>query len=77
MNQLFAGVAQIIVEDSGQNNIVIVSGANNHLSPKDVLASRDLLSGTKVLMSVLEIPEETVLTGLRLANELNSKAVIC
>ena len=71
---LFAsGVAQIIVEDSGQNSIVIVAGANDHLSPEDVEKSRDLLSKAKVMLCVLEIPRETALAGLRLANELNGK----
>ena len=68
--KFFLGVAQILVEDSGQNSIVIVAGANNHLTPEDVKASRDTLAKAKIMLTVLEVPRQTVLTGLKLANEL-------
>ena len=69
------GVAQIIVEDSGQNSIVIVSGANNHLTPDDVQASREILSKSKIMLTVMEIPRQTVLAGLKLASELGGKSI--
>ena len=31
-----SGVALIVVEESGQNNIVVAPGANSHVSPQDV-----------------------------------------
>ena len=58
------------MEDSGQNSIVIVAGANNYLTPEDVKASRDTLAKAKIMLTVLEVPRETVLAGLKLANEL-------
>ncbi len=72
INQIsgFKGLAQIIVEDSGQNSIVIVPGANNYLTTEDVMNSRDTFTKAKIMLSVLEIPRETVLSGLKLANEL-------
>ena len=68
------GVAQILVEDSGQNSIVIVAGANNNLTPEDVEASRDTLAKAKIMLTVLEVPQETVLAGLKLANQLGGKS---
>jgi len=67
-SQATTGVAQICVEDSGQNSIVIVGGANNCLTSEDVLKSREVISQAKILLCVLEIPRAAVLTGLRLAN---------
>lgn len=68
-----SGLAQIIVEDSGQNSIVIVPGANNCLTSEDVINSRDTLSSAKIMLTVLEVPRQTVLTGLKLANELGGR----
>lgn len=70
------GLAQIIVEDSGQNSIVIVPGANNYLTPEDVVRSRDMLDKAKIMLSVLEIPRQTVLRGLKLANELGGISLL-
>lgn len=64
------GLAQIIVEESGQNSIVIVPGANNLLNLEDVGQARETVSHAKVMLAVLEIPLQTVLCGLKLANEL-------
>jgi ribokinase len=77
INQIsgFKGLAQIIVEDSGQNSIVIVPGANNYLTTEDVMNSRDTFTKAKIMLSVLEIPRETVLSGLKLANELGGKNI--
>lgn len=66
-------MAQIIVEESGQNSIVIIPGANNYLITEDVMNSRDTFTKAKIMLSVLEIPHETVLSGLKLANELGGK----
>lgn len=65
-----SGLAQIIVEESGQNSIVIVPGANNCLTPEDVNLAHETLAQAKILLAVLEIPLQTVLRGLKLANEL-------
>ena len=68
------GLAQIIVEDSGQNSIVIVPGANNCLTSDDVNSAKAVLTTAKIMLTVLEIPREVVLNGLRLANELGGNS---
>ena len=67
------GFAQITVEDSGQNCVVTVSGANDLLTPEDVQKSRDVLSKAKVMLCEIQIPRKTALSGMRLANELGGK----
>ncbi len=55
-----SGVASIFVEPSGENRILIVPGANQHLRPADIdLAAADLL-GCRLILLQLEIPLETV-----------------
>eukprot|EP00099_Drosophila_melanogaster_P016225 NP_569850.1 uncharacterized protein Dmel_CG13369 [Drosophila melanogaster] len=59
------GVAQIAVSDGGENNIIIVVGANNRLSSCDVSSAKALFQEAKVLVCQLETPVEATLTALR------------
>jgi len=71
------GVGQIVVEDGGQNCVVTVNGANDHLSIQDVQNTRDMLAKAKIMLCELTIPQQTVLAGLKLANELGGRLYIC
>ncbi len=61
------GVALIVVDDAGQNSIVVASGANMHLSPQDVDAAKGAIAGADVLLLQLEIPLETVICAAEVA----------
>lgn len=54
------GVAFIIVEKSGENRIIVVSGANYTLSEEDLLKAEALLSQAKVVITQFEIPLPTI-----------------
>jgi ribokinase len=54
------GVAPIFVEPNGQNRIIVVKGANEHLRPVDVDAAAPLLRGVDTIILQFEIPLETV-----------------
>lgn len=45
------GIAQIIVSETGENQIVIVAGANNHLKEDDVERNSSLFKNCKVRLS--------------------------
>lgn len=49
-----SGIAQINVADSGDNQIVIVVGANTQLSEADVEAAREDVEAAQVLLCQLE-----------------------
>ncbi|HMM40430.1 MAG TPA: ribokinase [Thermomicrobiales bacterium] len=49
-----SGVAQIVVDASGENQIVIVPGANDLVQPEPVVAA--VAAGCDVLSAVLEVP---------------------
>ncbi|WP_159994558.1 ribokinase [Roseomonas sp. 18066] len=55
-----SGVAPIFVEASGENRILIIKGANEHLLPADVDAAAEDLKGCALILLQLEIPLETV-----------------
>ncbi|ULA67375.1 MAG: Ribokinase [Nitrospira sp.] len=61
------GVAMILVDAAGDNQIVVVPGSNQHLTPADVRQHAGLISGARVLLVQMEIPIETVQECLRLA----------
>ncbi|HXN99307.1 MAG TPA: ribokinase [Candidatus Acidoferrales bacterium] len=57
-----SGVALINIGDDGQNNIVVVPGANGKLLPKDITQSSALLRKAGMLLTQLEIPLITMET---------------
>lgn len=63
-----SGVALIIVDDAGNNVIVVAPGANQMLSPEDVKRAESDIASSGALVAQLEIPLETVEFAARLAN---------
>lgn len=62
------GVAPIWVdESSGNNAIIVVTGANDLLSPADVEAAREAIANAQVVLCQWESPLETTLAALRIA----------
>ncbi|AMS43026.1 hypothetical protein AA2016_4109 [Aminobacter aminovorans] len=62
------GAAFIFVSSrTGDNAIIIESGAAANLSPADVRAAEGLISGARVFVTQFEQPIETAIEGLRLA----------
>ena len=66
----------IIVEPSGENRIVIASGALEHLGPADVDAFGDELAAADVVVVSLEIPVATAVHALRVAHEAGTRTVL-
>ena len=61
---------------SGENAIVIVSGANSKLTPSDVQAADDLISSAKVVVCQLEVPPDTSLEALKLAKQRSKMNIV-
>lgn len=55
-----SGTASIVVDRRGENTIVVVPGANQHVTPVYLEAHLDVLRGAAVVLAQLEIPVETV-----------------
>ncbi len=62
-----SGLALIGVEDSGQNAIAIVGGANAMLSSDDVQRHESTIAAAGALLVQLEVPLATVVAAVKLA----------
>ena len=70
------GVALIVVDDAGQNSIVVVSGANGRFSPSDVDAAEDVIADADVLLLQLESPVETVNRATQVARAHDVRVIL-
>ncbi|WP_254699167.1 ribokinase [Rhodococcus sp. SGAir0479] len=61
------GAAVVQVDDSGENCITVVAGANGDLDAAAVRAAADDLQGAPVTVVQLEIPDDAVATAVALA----------
>lgn len=61
------GVASIIVE-GGENLIVVVPGANNHLTPQKVKDKERIIKNSDIILLQLEVPLETVVKVVEIAS---------
>ncbi len=64
------GVAMILVDRRGDNQIVVAPGSNGCLNPEDIRQHASLMSGARVLLVQMEIPMETVREAVTLAKRL-------
>ena len=63
------GVALIVVDDLGENSIVVAAGANMQLSEQDVNAAEMVIAGADVLVMQLEVPLPAVVRASQIAAE--------
>jgi ribokinase len=70
------GVALIAVERSGQNSIVVASGANHVFPAADVEGSRASFKGAKYALFQLETPLDSVAAALALARSEGARTIL-
>ena len=71
-----SGVAIIVVDEEGENSIVVAAGANGALSPEDVLAAEEVIAKADSLLLQLEIPMETVECAVELAGKHGVRVIL-
>jgi len=62
-------VGFILVEDSGENRIIIASGALRELTPEHVETFRETMAQADMVVVSMEIPTDAVVAALRIAKE--------
>lgn len=70
------GVALIIVDTAGENNIVISPGANGRLSPEDVRVHASVFDGAAVVCLCLEVSQGTVLEAARAGGRAGATVIL-
>jgi ribokinase len=71
-----SGTALITTDASGQNQIVVVAGANGHLTPDDVERSAFAFAGAAVVLLQLEVPLPVVEAAARLGRRAGATVVL-
>jgi ribokinase len=71
-----SGVALILIAESGQNCIVVVSGANDRFTPADVTADGQLLRGARFALLQLEVPLPTTMAAARAARAAGLQVIL-
>ncbi len=75
--QAASGVALIEVDDrTGQNSIVIASGANDALTPEDVCGARAAITAAQVIICQIEVPLAATLEAFRIAKAAGNSLTI-
>ncbi len=64
-----SGIAQILVDEGGQNCIAVAQGANAKLTPEDIARSGEVIRRSRILLTQLETPIETVAAAVRMAKD--------
>jgi ribokinase len=70
------GVGFIILDESGQNVIVLDMGANHELTVADVHAAADRIETSGAFLTQFEVPLECALAGLRIARSAGVPAIL-
>jgi ribokinase len=71
-----SGLAIISVDNSGENSIIVVPGANGTLQVEDAMALTDLIRSSHTLLLQLEVPVETVIAAINIARDSNTRVIL-
>ena len=66
-DQVGTGTASILLDENGQNSILIYGGANQQLSPTDVEAAKDKITAADFVIAQFETPQAATLRAFQLA----------
>ncbi len=70
------GIALIVVEEGGQNSIVVSSGANGRVTPLDVSRAEDAIRSANLILLQLEIPLPAVIKAAQCAKKHGVKVIL-
>lgn len=68
-NRVSTGIALITINKTGENNIIIIPGANRKIGENELMILEDALEKADILLLQLEIPTDTVLQAAILGKE--------
>jgi ribokinase len=74
--QSATGVALIVVDEAGENQIAVAAGANATLTPDDIEAGLEGFGPGSVLLMSLEVPLDVVRRAAERARELGGRVVL-
>lgn len=70
------GIANITVEENGQNRILVIAGANGEVDKEYIDRHLDVIKNCDIVVTQLEIPVDTVEYALKKARELGKTTIL-
>lgn len=71
-----SGLAIVAVDRNGENSITVVPGANQQVTPDDILSAADVIREADVALMQLEIPIDTVLAAIQVARDVGTQVIL-
>ncbi|MDC3424398.1 ribokinase [Aquibacillus sp. 3ASR75-11] len=68
-NEFATGTAIITIDQTAENTMLVLKGANDDLLPADIENAFFKLQESKVLLVQMEVPQETVIRAMQIAKE--------
>ena len=75
-NEVSSGVALIAVEESAENMIIVIPGANGQVNEDDLPRLGKVLDQSEILLLQLEIPLEMVVAAAKIAKEKGVRVIL-
>lgn len=74
--QCASGMAIVAVEQSGENSIIVMPGANGHITEDDVAAAADAIGSCDILLLQLEICTNAVAAAIAVARQKGVRTIL-
>lgn len=71
-----SGVAVVMVEESGENAILVVPGANTLVNQQEIEQARQVICDSDVLLMQLEVPQEIVAYTTQIARDAGVPVIL-
>ncbi len=69
------GISLIQVDEHGHKQMMVAPGACHHLPAEAVMEAKGAIKATKILLTQLEVPLETVMTAVRLGCDAGKQVI--
>lgn len=70
------GMAIIMVNNEGNNSIIVVSGSNMNISSKEIEKATDIIKNSRVIIAQLETPIEATMEAFKIAKDNNIMTIL-
>lgn len=70
------GSATVLLDDAGQNNIVVYGGANSSLPLTPIINAQDTIKAADFVVAQFEIPEAVVMTAFQIAKKAKRSTIL-
>ncbi len=70
------GTAYILLENDGNNTIIVYGGANMSLTADDVAKAEDLFKDVDVVVAQLEVPSAAIAKGFEIAHKYGAMTIL-